>query len=87
MNTDLWVIKIMECLILPKLWVKDFPGGSVVKISPAHAGDAGDMGLIPGSGRSPGGGHGNPFQSSCLENPMGRGAGWLTVHGDHKSWT
>ena len=53
MNTDLWVIKIMECLILPKLWVKDFPGGSVVKISPAHAGDAGDMGLIPGSGRSP----------------------------------
>ena len=41
---------------------------------PANAGDARDMGLIPGSGRSPGGGHGNPLQYSCLKNPMDRGA-------------
>ena len=47
----------------------------VVKNLPANAGDAGDMGLIPGSGRSPGGGHGNPGQYSCLENSMDRG-GW-----------
>ena len=54
-----------------------FPGGSVVKIPPANAGD---VGSIPGWGRSPGGGHGNPLQYSCLENPMDRGAWWATVH-------
>ena len=48
--------------------------GAVVKNLPAHAGDARDMGLIPGSGRSPGVGNGNPLQYSCLENPMDRGA-------------
>ena len=41
-----------------------------VKNPPANAGDTGDVGLIPGSGRSPGGGHGNPLQYACLENPM-----------------
>ena len=46
----------------------------VVKNLPANAGDVRDVGLIPGSGRSPGGGHGNPLQSSYLENPMDRGA-------------
>ena len=46
----------------------------VVKNQPANAGDMGDAGLIPGSGRSPRGGHGNPLQYSCLENPMDRGA-------------
>ena len=46
----------------------------VVKNPPANAGDIRDAGLIPGSGRSPGGGHGNPLQHSCLENPMDRGA-------------
>ena len=51
-----------------------FPGGSVVKNLPANAGDLGDMGLIPGFGRSPGKGNGNPLQDSCLENPMDRGA-------------
>ena len=45
----------------------------VVKNPPTNAGDTGDSGLIPGLGRSPGGGHGNPFQYSCLENPMYRG--------------
>ena len=42
---------------------------------------AGDAGLIPGLGRSPGGGSGNPLQYPCLENPMDRGAGWAIVHG------
>ena len=46
----------------------------VVKNLPADAGDTGNIGLIPGSGRSPGGGHGNPLQYSCLENPVDRGA-------------
>ena len=51
----------------------DFPGGSVVKTLPVNARVAGDMGSIPGSGRSPGGGNGNPLQYSCLENPMDSG--------------
>ena len=46
----------------------------IVKSTPANAGDIRDAGLIPGLGRSPGGGHGNPVQNSCLENPMDRGA-------------
>ena len=57
----------------------------VVKNLPAHAGDVRDTALIPGSGRSPGGGNGNPLQYSCLENPMDRGAWWATVHGVAKS--
>ena len=59
----------------------------VVKNLPANGGDIRDSGLIPGSGRSPGGGHSNPLQDSCLENPMDRGAWWSTVHGVTKSWT
>ena len=58
----------------------------VVKNLPAKAGNVRDAGLIPGSGRSPGGGHGNPFQYCCLENPMDRGA-WRTVHRVAKSQT
>ena len=46
----------------------------MVKNLPAYAGDIRDVGWVPGSGRSPGGGHDNPFQYSCLENPMDRGA-------------
>ena len=57
-----------------------FPGGSVGKESACNAGDAEVIGLIPGSGRSSGGGHGNLLQFSCLENPMDRGAWWATVH-------
>ena len=56
----------------------DFPGGSEVK---ASAWNAGDLGSIPGSGRSPGEGNGNQLQFSCLENPMDGGAWWATVHG------
>ena len=53
----------------------------VVKNLSANAGDIRDMASIPGSGRSSGGGHGNPFQYSCMENPMDRGAWQATVHG------
>ena len=59
----------------------------MVKNLPANAGDIRDMGSIPGSGRSPGGGHGNPLQYSCLENPMDRGTGRATVHRVAKSQT
>ena len=51
------------------------------------AGDLRDAGLIPGWGRSPGEGNGDPLQSSCLENPMNRGAWWAAVRGATKSWT
>ena len=61
-----------------------FPGGSMGKESACNAGDSD---LIPGSGRSPGGGHGHPLQYSCLENPVDRGAWQTTVHGVAKSWT
>ena len=54
-----------------------FPGGSVIKNQPANANNAG---LIPGLGRSPGGGNGNPLQYSCLGNLTDRGAWWATVH-------
>ena len=58
-----------------------------VKKLPANAGDAGDSGSIPGSGRSPGEGNDNPLQYCSLENPMDRGAWKATVHGATKSWT
>ena len=57
-----------------------FPGGSVVKNPPANEGDTGDVGLIPGSGRSLGEGNGNPLQYSCLGNPMDRGAWRASAH-------
>ena len=53
----------------------------MVKNPPENAGNAADVGSVPGSGRSPGEGNGNPLQYSCLENPMDRGAWWATVHG------
>ena len=59
----------------------------VVKNLPAHAGNVRDVGSIPGSGRSPGGGNGNPLQYSCLENSMNIGAWQATVHGVTKSQT
>ena len=61
-----------------------FSDGSVVKNPPDSAGD---VGSIPGSGRSPGGGNGNPLQYSCLGNLTDRGARQATVHGVGKSWT
>ena len=59
----------------------------MIKDTPANAGDIWDVGLIPGLGRYPGGGHCNPFQYSCLENPMDRGVWWAIVHSVPKSWT
>ena len=61
-----------------------FPGGSDSK---AAACNAGDVGLIPGLGRSPGEGNGYPLKYSCLENSMNRGAWWAIVRGVTKSWT
>ena len=57
----------------------------MVKNSPVNAGDVRAPGSIPWSGRSPGGGHGNPLQYPCLENPMDRGAWWAIIHGVAKS--
>ena len=59
----------------------------VAKNLPANAENVRNLGSIPGSRRSLGGGHGNLLQQSCLENPMDRGAWWATVHGVAKSWT
>ena len=64
--------------------MQGFPGSAVVKNLP---GNAGNTGLSPGSGRSPGGGSGNPLQYSCLENPMDRGAWQVTALGVTKSGT
>ena len=76
----------------PKLWIREnhaLPWASqlalVVKNPPANSGDVKDVAWIPGSRRSPGGGHGNPLQHSCLENPMDRGAWHTTVNRVTKS--
>ena len=66
---------------------RGFSGGSVVKNLPANPGDAEDVGSVPGSGRSPGGGNGNAFQYSCPQNPRDRGAWPGIVHGVSKSLT
>ena len=59
---------------------RGFPGGTSGKESAGNAGELRNMGSIPELGRSPGGGHGNPLQYSCLENSVDRGAWWATVH-------
>ena len=69
-----------------------FPGGisgknKQTKNFPVNAGDIGDVGLIPGSGRSLAGGNDNPFKYFCLENPMDRGAWWTIIRGVAKSHT
>ena len=71
-------------LIWLLLSISCFPGDIVVKNLPLNAGEAGP---IPGFGRSPGVGNGNPLQYSCLENSINRGIWWATVHGVAKSWT
>ena len=68
-----------HCPLSVCIYVWGFPGGSDGKESACNVGD---LGLIPGSGRSRGGGLSNPRQDSCLENPMDRGARWAAVHGD-----
>ena len=67
--------------------LQGFPGGSVIKNPPINAGEAGVVGSIPGWGRSPERGNGNPLQYSCWENPTDRGAWWATVSGATKSQT
>ena len=74
----------MEILKEHKMSYSSFPGGSDSKESTCNARD---LDSIPGLGRSPGAGHGNPLQCSCLENSMVRGAWQATVHGLAKSWT
>ena len=64
-----------------------FPVALVIKDPPANVGDTRDPGSIPGLGKSPGGGHGNPLQYSYLENPMDRGDWRTTVHGVAKNQT
>ena len=77
-------------LAVPIVKVPNSSGASqvtpVVKNLPADAGDIGDPGSTPGWGRLPGGGHGDPLQDSCLENPMVRGAWKVIVHGVAKSY-
>ena len=75
------------CQIVYNVHIIGFPGGSVGKESPCNARAAANMGSIPDLGKSPGEGHGNPLQYSCLENPMDRGAEWATVHRITKSQT
>ena len=70
---------------MPDLVSWGFPGGSVVKNPPVNAGDARDVGSIPGSGRSPREGNGNTLQCSCLENSMDRGTWWAIVDGVSES--
>ena len=77
-------IKFILHLNSSLLFNVDLPGGSDGKASVYNAGD---LGSIPGLGRSPGEGNGNPFQDYCLENPMDRGAWQATAHGVTKSWT
>ena len=64
-----------------------FPRALAIKNPLANEGDIRDEGSIPGLGRSPGGGHGNPLQDSCLENPTDRGAWRAIAHSVRKSWT
>ena len=83
MNLHMSTIQTQQ-LIFSYTCFKGFPGGSEGK---ASAYNAGDLGSIPGLGRSPGEGNGNPLQYSCLENPMDGGAWGATVHGVAKSRT
>ena len=87
--TDFLFVKFITNLIwlVVTIGYLGFPVGSLVKNPPANAGDRGDTGLIFGSRRSLGRGHGNPLQYSCLENSTDRGAWWAAVYGAAKSWT
>ena len=76
-----YFLKFNQC----QLW--DFSDGAIVNNLPSNAGDIRDTGSVSGSEGSPGKGHGNPLQYSCLENSMDRGAWWVIVHGVAKSWT
>ena len=77
-------VSVLSLASPPCEWGIDFLGGSDGKASACNAGDTGS---IPGLGRSPGEGNGNPLQYACLENSMNRGAWWVIVHGVAKIQT
>ena len=82
-EAGIWKVEDTWCYLSKSFRAKlelGFPGGSEVKVSACNVGD---LGSIPGSGRSPGEGNGNPLQYSCLENPMDGGAWWATVQRVH----
>ena len=88
--TDLFLRCVFSIFMCTCKSQRGFPGGTsgkVVKNLPVNAGDLRDAGSIPGSGRSPGGGHGNPLQYSGMENSMDREAWQAIVHRVSKSWT
>ena len=80
-------VSIFSCTDIEDLSDLSSPVTRAVNNLPANAGDTRDVGFIPGSGRSPGVGNGNPLQCSCLENFMDRGVWQATVHGVAKCWT
>ena len=86
-STHLGSFQCSRLCIYLELFTWAFQVALVVENPPAIAGDAGDLGSIPGSGRSPGEGHGNPLQYSCLKDSMDRGAWWATFRRAAKSWT
>ena len=82
-NIALWILTNWTVFSFKKIYINildgiGFPGGSIVKSPPANVGE---MSSVPGLGRSPKGGKGNPLQYSCLENLMDRGTWWVIVHG------
>ena len=81
------MIKVLTSWVLTVFFFKSSITLHVAQMVKATACSAGDPYLIPGSGRSPGEGNGNPLQYSCLENSMKRGAWWATVYGVAKSQT
>ena len=87
MNPTPFTVSYQNCNQYPVKTLLATQVALLVKNPPANTEDIRDEGLVPGSGRSPGGGRGNPLQCSCLENPMDRGAWRATVHGVAKCWT
>ena len=82
------LLKLCHYLVVIKLLLLFFKGFPHSSVSKEPSCNAGDPGSIPGLGRSPGEGNGNPLQYSCLRNPMDRGAWWATYSPwDRKSWT
>ena len=80
LNVSYWILvrlAKLKCFLVPE----GFPDGSGGEESICNAGDPGELGSVPGTGRSPGGGHGNPQQCSCLKSPMDRGIWWATSKG------
>ena len=92
MSALIYNINKLDLYLIFKIWIKlkhnmGFPGSAVIKNLPASAGGTRDVGSVPGSGRSPGVGNGNPLQYSCLENPVDKGHWQATVRGVAKRWT